>query len=93
VYLHALCKVLGPTLSAFTTLPHSIAVSREGLDPYLCRIHERYSDVVRIAPDESSFVNPDALRDIYSHGTKCTQGRVPSKAFSRHNDARKSNKL
>lgn len=40
--------------------------------------------MVRIAPDEVSFVNPDALRDIYGHGIKGTQGRVPPKAFSRY---------
>ncbi|KAF3045478.1 hypothetical protein E8E12_007001 [Didymella heteroderae] len=44
----------------------------------------RYGEVVRIAPDELSFVNPDALRDIYGHGAKGTQGRVPPKAFSRY---------
>jgi cytochrome P450 len=76
--------VPGPPLSAFTTLPHFLAVSRGELNHYLRRSHERYGEVVRIAPDELSFTNPDALRDIYGHGIKGTQGRIPPKAFARY---------
>ena len=71
-------------MSAFTTLPHFIAVSRGELNQYLRRLHERYGEFVRIAPDELSFANPDALRDIYGHGVKGTPGRVPPKAFTRY---------
>ena len=28
-------------------------------------LHNRYGDVVRIAPDQLSYVNPDAIKDIY----------------------------
>jgi cytochrome P450 len=84
VYLHPLRNVPGPTLSAFTTLPHFLAVSRGDVNHYLRRLHERYGKVVRIAPDELSFADLDALRDIYGYGTKGKQGRVPPKAFSRY---------
>lgn len=84
MYLHPLRNVPGPVLSAFTTLPHFVAVSRGDLNHYLRRLHERYGEVVRIAPDELSFTNPDALRDIYGHGIKGSRGRVPPKALSRY---------
>jgi cytochrome P450 len=30
-------------------------------------LHERYGDVVRISPDELSFIDPAAWKDIYGH--------------------------
>ncbi|OBT52420.1 hypothetical protein VE04_06896 [Pseudogymnoascus sp. 24MN13] len=45
--------------------PKSHAVTRQ--------LHETYGDVVRIAPDELSFTNADAWKDIYSH----RQGHQP----------------
>lgn len=84
MHLHPLRNAPGPPLSAFTTLPHFVAVSRGELNNYLRRLHERYGEMVRIAPDELSFVDPDALRDIYGHGVKGTEGRIPPKAFSRY---------
>lgn len=84
LYFHHLHRYPGPKLSAFTTLPHFFAVSKGDLHRYLRRLHNEYGEVVRIAPDELSFVNPNAWRDIYGHGSKGTQGRAPPKAFARY---------
>jgi hypothetical protein len=35
------------------------------------RIHKRYGPVVRIAPNEISFVDGDALKRLYGHGKQC----------------------
>jgi cytochrome P450 len=40
--------------------------------------------VVRISPDEVSFLNPQAWRDIYGHGAKEGRGSAPPKNFSRY---------
>lgn len=45
-------------------------------------LHAQYGEVVRVSPDELSFINPDAWRDIYGHGSgqgKGTRGSVPPK--------------
>ncbi|KAJ5901202.1 hypothetical protein N7504_007195 [Penicillium tannophilum] len=41
---------------------------RGNLPHKIKRLHEQYGDIVRVAPDELSFINPDAWRDIYSKG-------------------------
>ena len=37
-----------------------------------------------MAPDELSFIHPDAWRDIHGHGTKGTRGSVPPKHWGRY---------
>jgi cytochrome P450 len=39
--------------------------------------------VVRISPDELSFTNPKAWRDIYGYGSKEGKGSAPHKNWSR----------
>ncbi|KAJ5809268.1 uncharacterized protein N7503_001486 [Penicillium pulvis] len=41
---------------------------RGNLPHKIKRLHEQYGEIVRVAPDELSFINPDAWRDIYSKG-------------------------
>lgn len=36
---------------------------------YIAAAHEKYGDVVRITPDHLSFTSPQAVKDIYGHGT------------------------
>lgn len=33
----------------------------------MLKLHERYGDIVRIAPDELAFSHPDAWKDIFGH--------------------------
>jgi cytochrome P450 len=46
---------------------------------YISKLHEDYGDVVRISPDELSFANPQAWRDIYGRGLKADKGSPPPK--------------
>lgn len=36
---------------------------------YVTAAHEKHGDVVRITPDHLSFTSPQAVKDIYGHGT------------------------
>jgi cytochrome P450 len=49
---------------------------------YIGRLHEQYGDVVRIAPDELSFANPQAWRDIYGRGPNKGRGSAPPKHWA-----------
>jgi cytochrome P450 len=46
------------------------------------KLHDRYGDVVRISPDQLSFADPQAWRDIYGHGSKNKKGSTPPKYWS-----------
>jgi cytochrome P450 len=39
------------------------------------RLHEKYGEVVRIAPDELAYINADAWKDIYGH--RSGNGEMP----------------
>jgi cytochrome P450 len=45
---------------------------------------ERYGEVVRISPDELSFLQSQAWRDIYGHGSKEGRGSAPPKNWKRY---------
>jgi cytochrome P450 len=53
----------------------------------LLKLHRKYGDVVRIAPDEISFIDPQAWKDIYGHGTRGTRGSNPHKYWRRYGDS------
>ena len=46
---------------------------------YFLKLHQEYGEIVRLSPDELSFIHPDAWRDIYGHGVRGSQGSVPPK--------------
>ncbi|KAF2016207.1 cytochrome P450 [Aaosphaeria arxii CBS 175.79] len=83
VYFHPLSKFPGPKLSAFTRIPHLRARFKGEVHLYLKELHEKHGEVVRVSPDELSFINPNAWKDIYGHGTRGTKGSPPPKDFSR----------
>lgn len=45
---------------------------------------DQYGEVVRISPDELSFLHPHAWRDIYGHGSKEGRGSAPPKDWTRY---------
>jgi cytochrome P450 len=47
-------------------------------------LHDRYGPVVRISPDELSFADPQAWRDIYGRGSKEGKGSNPPKHWLRY---------
>lgn len=68
IYFHPLSKFPGPKFAAATQIPVSYASWNGVNSQWLASLHEEYSsDVVRVAPDELSFISPSAWKDIYSH--------------------------
>ncbi|KAL8772206.1 MAG: hypothetical protein Q9194_004677 [Teloschistes cf. exilis] len=67
IYLHPLSRYPGPKAAAATKIPIAY-VSWIGRQPqWQLALHERYdSDVVRISPDELSFISASAWKDIYA---------------------------
>ncbi|KAF3009994.1 hypothetical protein E8E13_011362 [Curvularia kusanoi] len=62
---------------------HAVWTGKE--TSYIAALHAQYGEVVRVAPDELSFINPDAWRDIYGHGQghgKNSVGSLPSKHWN-----------
>ncbi|KAF2141517.1 uncharacterized protein K452DRAFT_327154 [Aplosporella prunicola CBS 121167] len=68
-YLHPLRAYPGPKLLAACALPR-ILNRLKGTDfAYVHSLHERYGDVVRVGPNELSFISSKAWKDIYGHAT------------------------
>lgn len=57
----------GPRLAAATRLWYCYYTVRGDLHTVLYAAHEKYGDVVRIAPDELSYIDSKAWGDIYGH--------------------------
>ncbi|KAI0180600.1 cytochrome P450 [Hypoxylon sp. FL1284] len=68
LYLHPLSRIPGPPL--WIAFPVTRALGRvRGRDDFRIRAaHERYGDAVRIGPDQVSFIDPRAWKDIHGHG-------------------------
>lgn len=65
VWLHPLSKYPGPFLWRATRLRFLSSFVRGRLPHDIKKLHEQYGDIVRLAPDELSFIDPAAWRDIY----------------------------
>jgi len=62
IYFHPLKGFHGPRLSAFTRIPYIYAIATGKQHIYLSDLHDRYGEVVRVSPDELSFINTQAWR-------------------------------
>ncbi|PSN67771.1 isotrichodermin C-15 hydroxylase [Corynespora cassiicola Philippines] len=67
IFFHSLAGFDGPFLWRASRLPYMRAVW-SGHFPYeIQALHARYGEVVRVAPNELSFMSPTAWDDIYSN--------------------------
>ncbi|KAI9164046.1 Cytochrome P450 monooxygenase lcsI [Paramyrothecium foliicola] len=67
VYLHPLSKIPGPpTWSAFR-LPFVLSLLRGTIVHDIQDLHRRYGPVLRIAPNEVTFAQPEAWKDIFQY--------------------------
>lgn len=64
LYLHPLRVYPGPKLSAITRLPYWIACLKGDQVRWLARLHRQYGPVVRFGPDDLSYADGQAWRDI-----------------------------
>lgn len=66
LYLHPLRHFPGPRLYASSRLPYAVGLCRGTINKTVAEAHKKYGEVVRIAPDELSFISADtAWSDIY----------------------------
>lgn len=73
VFLHPLRHYPGPKLSAATSIPYALLILSGQPHRKVAALHAKYGNVVRIAPNELSYTNVYAWRDIFGH-RKSNQG-------------------
>ncbi|MCJ1388165.1 hypothetical protein MMC18_001010 [Xylographa bjoerkii] len=67
LYFHPLARFPGPFWWRASRIPYVLAL-RKGTAVQLSKqFHDKYGCIVRLAPDELSFTDGDAWRDIYLH--------------------------
>ena len=69
IFLHPLSTIPGPFLAKFSNLWINIRYIRGSWHEDIVAAHRQYGDVVRITPNEVSFVDALALKVIYGYGT------------------------
>ena len=65
VYFHPLASIPGPKLWAVSRLPYINSIFKGTYVHDLRKLHEKYGEAVRTAPDEVSFATPQAWPDIF----------------------------
>lgn len=65
VLFHPLARYPGPRFSAATKIPYLAAMWKGKHHLAMHELHAKYGPVVRIAPNNLSFINPQAWKDIY----------------------------
>ena len=83
VYFHPLARYLGPLLWRAFRFPQIYAMMGGYLPYRLKELHDRYGPVVRVAPNELSFIDAMAWKDVYTHKEYIRPGewrnRLPGK--------------
>ena len=67
MFFHPLASFPGPKIAAVTRLYYIKHLLTGRLPFNNAKLHEKYGGVVRIAPDELSFITAEAWRDIYGN--------------------------
>ncbi|OQE09481.1 hypothetical protein PENVUL_c006G00923 [Penicillium vulpinum] len=66
LYFHPLASFPGPKSNAATSLPFFRSLLGGSLPMDAQKLHEKYGDTVRIAPNEVIFTNPEAWKEIFA---------------------------
>lgn len=66
-FLHPLAKVPGPKLYGATQLPYLYHLNKGNWVSHLAKLHEQYGPVVRVGPEDVSFITAGAFKTIYGH--------------------------
>jgi cytochrome P450 len=75
VYLHPLSHVPGPFIAKFTHGWQNYKYIKGAWFQTILDVHEKYGPVVRISPDEISFVDGDAWKRLYGHVKPCVKSK------------------
>lgn len=65
--LHPLGRFPGPRINAITKLPYWIAALNGKQVRWIQRLHSQYGPVVRFGPNDLSYTDPQAWKDIYGY--------------------------
>ncbi|CAG8951904.1 hypothetical protein HYFRA_00005708 [Hymenoscyphus fraxineus] len=65
LYFHPLAKFPGPKLWAISRIPFITEMLGGNLPFRIKSLHDEYGTIVRVAPDELSFIDSAAWKDIY----------------------------
>lgn len=68
-YFHPLSRIPGPFLAGVTELWRTTKYASGQWHQDILDLHRKYGPVVRISPNEVSFVDQAALEQVYSHST------------------------
>lgn len=67
IYFHSLKHFPGPRLWATSRIPYIWTLVKGDLTQRTQELHELYGPIVRLAPNELSFIDSQAWQDIYGH--------------------------
>ncbi|KAF5667311.1 cytochrome P450 monooxygenase [Fusarium heterosporum] len=81
VTFHPLSRFPGPWTRGATKIPYLAAMWTGFHHRAMHQLHEKYGPVVRIAPNNLSFINPEAWKDIYAHKKTRDQEMVKDPEF------------
>lgn len=77
ISFHPLSRVPGPFVAKFTHWWQNYSYFNGNWFDDILKLHEMYGPVVRISPDEISFVDGDALKRLYGHVKPCVKVPFP----------------
>ncbi|KAL4897375.1 cytochrome P450 [Aspergillus ambiguus] len=80
LYFHPLARFPGPSLWCASRIPFLWKMLRGELPRKIKAYHDKYGPVVRVAPDELSFDDPAAWKDIYLNQTLDRLSQLQSRA-------------
>ena len=80
IWFHPLSHVPGPFVAKFTHWWQNYSYFSGNWFDDILKVHEKYGPVVRISPDEISFVDGNALKRLYGHVKPCA--KVPFPGFT-----------
>ncbi|KAI4177418.1 MAG: hypothetical protein LQ343_000399 [Gyalolechia ehrenbergii] len=84
-YFHPLSKFPGPKSAAATPLPFVKNLVNGDMVSWVMGLHAKYGEVVRVTPDELSFISPSAWQDIYT--TRPQLPKVDKGVYKSYNGA------
>ncbi|KAI0836314.1 cytochrome P450 [Hypoxylon sp. FL0890] len=77
LYLHPLRNFPGPLVARSTSLWQARRILAGDHPQVVKQLHEKYGPVVRIAPNELSFIESQAWKDIYGHHGSYEMAKEP----------------
>ncbi|KAJ5738141.1 hypothetical protein N7493_001296 [Penicillium malachiteum] len=106
VLLHPLRKYPGPLLDAATQIPYAYHMIKGDGCKYIAQLHEKYGDVVRVGPNELSYISASANKTIFGGRPTADQvyeknpvvwlqgsGKILNIFFARHHEHGRYKKL